>query len=104
MNSIQFFHRDLPIVGNAPVIHFDEGNYKFWEIVNAKEERCLVFREMLGVVTLQERLDTFLKEEASALPQAAYKMIWAHHVRPARIEAFEGWALSHPKQMESFRA
>lgn len=101
---MKFFHMKLPIMGQAPTVHFDDGDYKFWSIYNSKGQRCLTFREMLGIVTLQERLDTWLREECSRMPEAGYKMIWADHVRPATADEVIGWAKAHPKQMEHFRA
>ena len=100
--SVYFFHRELPVVGDAPVIPFKEGDYKFWSVVTRKGERCLTFREMIGVVSLQERLDHFLRCESSQAQPAGYKMIFADHVRPARSKEVEAWAKVHPKQMETY--
>lgn len=102
MAYVRFFHRKLPIKGDAPVVHFEDGDYKFWEVVTSNGERCLVFREMLGVVSLQERLDTWLREESGKMPTAGLKMIWADHIVPASVEAIGKWADGHPKQMKKF--
>ncbi len=102
VNSIRFFRKRLKVIGKAKPILFDDGEYRFWEIRTKTGERCLVFREMCGIVTLQERFYYFLQEEAQLVPTAALGLVYADHIVPASVESIHRWAQSHPKQMKKF--
>lgn len=102
MKTVRFLLRNLPVRGNAQPIQFADGTYKFWEVRTEKGERCIIFREMVGVVTLQQRLDYFLLKEAKLVPAAAIKMVFAHHIVPAGVDSIAAWAQSHAKQMKHF--
>ena len=100
MKPVNFFHKRLTIKGRAPIIKFPDGNYRFWEVRNRKGEACLIFREMVGVVTIQGRLDYWLKHEVSIM--GGFGMIFAHHIAPASSASIRRWIDSHPKQMKKF--
>lgn len=99
---IQFFHLKLEVRGEAQPIQFEDGTYKFWEVRTKKGERCLVFREMVGMVSLQERFNDWLRKESSLTPVAGLAMIFADHIVPASVESMKAWASTHPKQMKAF--
>lgn len=96
---VKFFHRTLPVCGDAKIISFEDGDYRFWEVRSAKGERCLVFREMVGTVTIQERIDYYVRHESQF---GGLGMIFADHIVPASMEAIRAWAQSHRKQMKKF--
>lgn len=100
--TIRLFSKRLKVIGSAKPIRFADGFYRFWEIKTKEGETCLIFREMCGIVTLQERLYYFLQEEAQLVPTAAIGLVFAEHIAPASVDAIKKWALSHPRQMKKF--
>ena len=96
---VTFFHMRLPILGDAPIIKFPDGDYRFWEVRNKHGERCLVFREMVGVVSIQERVDYWLRKESSHF---GLNMIFADHIVPCDKDSVAWWARTHQKQIEGF--
>lgn len=101
-HTVRFFHKLLPIRGDAKMVKFDDGDYRFWEVRSAEGETLLTFREMVGVVTIQERIDYWLRKEANVMPAAGIAMIWADHIVPASMERVQVWADEHWKQMKGF--
>ena len=102
MKHIRFFQKKLMIKGHVPIIKFRDGHYRFWEVRNRKGEACLIFREMVGVVTIQQRLDFWLRHEAPLMGDRGLSMIFAHHIAPASSRSIGKWIDAHPKQMKKF--
>ncbi len=98
---IQFFHKQLPVRGDASVVRFDNGDYKFWEVRDRHGRFINVMREMVGVVSLQERLDYFLRAESGG--GQGYTTIFADHIVPAGEEIVKRWEQSHFEQMVDYR-
>jgi hypothetical protein len=97
--EIQFFHRKLPVLGDAPVIEFDDGAYKVWELWSNPPNEWVrqPMREKVGAVTLQERFDYFVWKEA-ALVGSGRSILYAHHFRPADKDMINYWLSGHKKR------
>ena len=98
---IKFFHKQLPVRGDAPIVSFDNGEYRFWEVRDSRGRHITVMREMVGVVSLQERLDYFLRVESGG--GQGYGIIFADHFVPASRQAIEKWEKGHFTQMRDYR-
>ena len=96
---VTFFHRRLPVIGDAPIVHFEEADYKFWEVRAANGKTVQICREMVGSVSLQERIDYLVWHEA----HSAFGMIFADHIVPAAQETIDLWKQTHHKQMRTLR-
>lgn len=97
---IRFFHKQLPVRGDASVVRFDNGDYKFWEVRDRRGRFINVMREMVGVVSLQERLDYYLRVESGG--GQGYAMIFADHIVPATTSAIKAWEHGHFDQMRDY--
>ena len=99
---VRFFHKRLPVRGDAMPIRFKDSQYRFWEVRTRDGEGILIFREMIGTVSIQERFDYWLKHECNAMPVAGLAMCYADHIAPAGVDAIKRWAEGHAKQMKNF--
>ena len=100
--TVKLFGKRLPVRGNAPIIHFKDGDYRFWSIMTKNGESCLTFREMVARVTIQERVDWWLLHELDESHIASLTINYADHIAPATIASVRGWAEAHPRQMRKY--
>lgn len=95
---VKIFCHDVIVYDDPYIYEFAEDCYKFWTVVGSLGE--LTIRETVGKVSLQQRIDNFIKNEywfahSKALMAPVY-------VAPAAKEDIALWAKSHPKEMLSF--
>ena len=95
---IDIFMFRVPVIGDAVVCPFEEASYKFWAVVGRDGSR-LTIRETVGKVTLQRRIDNFIRKESGFMHTPM--LIAPDHIEPAITEDVAQWAAAHPKEMES---
>lgn len=99
MQMVHFFHRQLPVIEDAPIRQFDDGPHKVWQLVIAdptggSNYRLIPMREKIGVVTLRERFDYWLWHENKEGSLTAY----ASHFEPASENLIRYWLSAHHKR------
>lgn len=99
MTSVRFFHKQLPVYGDAPVIEFDDGPHKVWSFVmrTPTGDHAAPMREKVGEVTLQERFDHYIWHEYNLLG-AGPRIAFAHHFEPADDFMIDYWMSGHKKR------
>ena len=106
MRTVQYMVHTLPILREAIPVSFSDGDYKLWKVVcenpgmpeRFPQGAYVIMREMVGKISLQQRLDDFLRTEQST-PQA-FMMLFSHHVEPATEGDLEYWADGHFNQKQ----
>ena len=95
-SSVRWFCFNLPVLVDAEEVDVGGVPSKFWHVEcdTPKGLAGPIFRTQRGH-TIQERLDFFLKHDASQLPQQAYEMLWARRVVPASPESVSFWIGTH---------
>lgn len=95
---VNIFMFRVPVVGDAPVHEFSEAPYKFWKVVGKRGD-ILVLRETVGKVSLQRRIDNFIRKEMGFMWARA--LLLPDHIEPAGDADIRLWASNHHKEMES---
>ena len=95
---VKIFCHEVLVYEDAPIHEFTEAQYKFWTIVGSLGE--LTVRETVGKVSLQQRIDAFIKNEYWFMHARA--LMAPLYIAPAAKEEIELWAKNHPSEMRSF--
>jgi hypothetical protein len=91
--KVKWFHRTLPVIGEARSVSMPDGDSKFWFVACPHDgQKHGITMRTIGTGTIQERLEHFLTHDAWVL---GYDMIWADHVRPATEKEISDWIKVH---------
>lgn len=90
---------DVPVTEDATALPFEEGLYKFWTLVG-QDGSELTIRETVGKVSLQQRIDNFLKHDMRYMTARA--VLCPKYIAPATPHEIAAWARVHPNEMKSF--